>query len=128
MVKDAEAHAEEDQKKKEEVEVRNQADSLTYSTEQTLSELGDKVNDELKKEAEEALQKTKDVLEGEDVDAIKSATENLQSVGYKLAEIVYADAQAASEAASQEGEQAQASDDDVVEAEYEVVDEDKKEN
>ncbi len=127
MVKDAEAHAEEDQKKKEEVEVRNQADSLTYSTEQTLNELGDKVDASLKSEAEEALQKTKDVLEGEDVEAIKSATENLQSVGYKLAEIVYADAQASNEqASSQDASQAQSSsDDDVVEAEYEVVDEDK---
>ncbi len=125
MVKDAEAHAEEDKRQKEEVEIRNQADSLSYSTEQTLEELGDKVSSELKAEAQEAIEETKKSLEGTDLEAIKASTEKLQAVGYKLAEVVYAQAQEESQAeASSEAQGA----DDVVEAEYEVVDEDKKEN
>ncbi len=125
MVKDAEAHAEEDKRQKEEVEIRNQADSLSYSTEQTLEELGDKVSSELKAEAQEAIEETKKSLEGTDLEAIKASTEKLQAVGYKLAEVVYTQAQEESQAeASSEAQGA----DDVVEAEYEVVDEDKKEN
>ena len=118
LVKDAEAHAEEDKKQKEEVEVRNQTDSLCYSTEQTLSELGDKVNADLKGKAQSAIDEAKKALEGSDVEAIKAAGEPLQSVAYELAQIVYADAQQASEGSA-------ASDDDVVDADYEVVDEDK---
>ncbi len=118
MVKDAEAHAEEDKKQKEEVEVRNQTDSLCYSTEQTLSELGDKVNADLKGKAQSAIDEAKRALEGSDVEAIKAAGESLQSVAYELAQIVYADAQQASEGSA-------APDDDVVDADYEVVDEDK---
>ena len=121
MVKDAEAHAEEDKKNKEEVEVRNQADSLTYSTEQTLNDLGDKVDAELKAEAEAAIEESKKALEGSDIEAIKAASEKLQGVAYKLAEIVYADAQAEAAAA----ESSDNADDDVVDADYEVVDEDK---
>lgn len=121
MVKDAEAHAEEDKKNKEEVEVRNQADSLTYSTEQTLSDLGDKVEADLKEEAEAAIDESKKALEGSDIEAIKAASEKLQGVAYKLAEIVYADAQAEAAAA----ESSDNADDDVVDADYEVVDEDK---
>ena len=126
MVKDAEAHAEEDKKQKEEVEVRNQADSLVYSTEQTLSELGDKVNADLKAKTESAIADTKKALEGQDIDAIKSATDALQSAGYELAQIVYADAQQQADGAAQPGADASSSDDDVVDADYEVVDDDKK--
>ena len=119
MVKDAEAHAEEDKKQKEEVEVRNQTDSLCYSTEQTLSELGDKVPADVKSDAEAAISAAKSALEGSDVEAIKSAGDKLQDVAYKLAQIVYSDAQAQADG----GAQATAgSDDDVVDAEYEVVD------
>ena len=122
MVKDAEAHAEEDKKQKEEVEVRNQTDSLAYSTEQTLNDLGDKVNADLKSKAENAISEAKKALEGSDVEAIKTAGDNLQSVAYELAQIVYADAQQATEGGSAN---AAGSDDDVVDADYEVVDEDK---
>ena len=125
MVKDAEAHAEEDKKQKEEVEVRNQADSLIYSTEQTLSELGDKVNADLKGKTENAIAEAKKALEGNDVEAIKSATEALQSAGYDLAQIVYADAQQSADGAAGAADAAPA-DDDVVDADYEVVDEDDK--
>ena len=116
MVKDAESHAEEDKKQKEEVEARNQTDSLCYSTEQTLNELGDKVSGDLKSKAETAIADAKKALEGSDVDAIKSAGENLQSVAYELAQMVYADAQQAA------GTDGSSSDDDVVDADYEVVD------
>lgn len=117
MVKDAESHAEEDKKQKEEVEARNQTDSLCYSTEQTLAELGDKVSGDLKSKAESAIADAKKALEGSDIEAIKSAGEALQSVAYELAQMVYADAQAAAP-----GADGAAAADDVVDAEYEVVD------
>ena len=117
MVKDAESHAEEDKKQKEEVEARNQTDSLCYSTEQTLAELGDKVSGDLKSKAESAIADAKKALEGSDIEAIKSAGESLQSVAYELAQMVYADAQAAAP-----GADGAAAADDVVDAEYEVVD------
>ena len=118
MVKDAESHAEEDKKQKEEVEARNQTDSLCYSTEQTLAELGDKVSGDLKSKAESAIADAKKALEGSDIAAIKAAGESLQSVAYELAQIVYADAQAAGTGA----EGAASGSDDVVDADYEVVD------
>ena len=127
MVKDAEAHAEEDKKQKEEVEVRNQADSLVYSTEQTLNELGDKVNADLKGKTESAIADAKKALEGSDIEAIKSSSEALQSVAYELAQIVYADAQQAS-AGDGAAAGAAAGDDDVVDADFEVVDDDKDNN
>ena len=119
MVKDAEAHAEEDKRQKEEVEVRNQTDSLCYSTEQTIADLGDKVSADVKGEAETAISEAKKALEGTDVDAIKAAGDKLQEVAYKLAQIVYADAQQETG-----GSAAASSDDDVVDADYEVVDDD----
>ena len=122
MVKDAEAHAEEDKKQKEEVEVRNQTDSLCYSTEQTLNELGDKVSADVKSKAESAIADAKKALEGSDVEAIKAAGESLQSVAYELAQVVYADAQQQTDGAAG----AQPADDDVVDADYEVVDDEDK--
>ena len=122
MVKDAEAHAEEDKKQKEEVEVRNQTDSLCYSTEQTLNELGDKVSADVKSKAEAAIADAKKALEGSDVEAIKAAGESLQSVAYELAQVVYADAQQQTDGAAG----AQPDDDDVVDADYEVVDDEDK--
>lgn len=122
MVKDAEAHAEEDKKQKEEVEVRNQTDGLCYSTEQTLNELGDKVSADVKSKAEAAIADAKKALEGSDVEAIKAAGESLQSVAYELAQVVYADAQQQTDGAAG----AQPADDDVVDADYEVVDDEDK--
>ena len=122
MVKDAEAHAEEDKKQKEEVEVRNQTDSLCYSTEQTLNELGDKVSADVKSKAETAIADAKKALEGSDVEAIKAAGESLQSVAYELAQVVYADAQQQTDGAAG----AQPADDDVVDPDYEVVDDEDK--
>ena len=127
MVKDAEAHAEEDKLRKEEVEVRNNCDSLINATETTLGEVGDKVSPEVKQQAESAVAQGKSALEGTDLEAIKSAIEAMQQAGYKLAEVVYGnqqgDAQAAAGAA---GAQQQPADDDTIEADFEVVDDDEK--
>ena len=123
MVKDAESHAEEDKKHKDEIEVRNQTDSLAYSTEQTVKELGNKVPADMKQQADDAVAEAKKALEGTDIEAIKAAGEKLQEVGHKLAEVVYSSAQAdASQAGAQGG--AQGGSDDVVDADYEVVDDD----
>lgn len=119
MVKDAESHAEEDARRKEEVEARNTCDSLVNATERTLADLGDKVPADSKSAAEDAIAEAKKALEGTDAEAIKAASEKLQQVGYKLAEIVYSqdaqNAQGGAEAAQQGG-------DDTIEADYEVVD------
>ncbi|MDP9859068.1 molecular chaperone DnaK [Olsenella profusa DSM 13989] len=127
MVKDAESHAEEDKKHKDEIEVRNQTDSLCYSTEQTLKDLGDKAPADVRKQVEDAVAEAKKALDGTDVDAIKAAGEKLQEVGHKLAEIVYSDANAQASGASGDasGAQATGNTDDVVDADYEVVDDDK---
>jgi molecular chaperone DnaK len=122
MVTDADAHAEEDLKRKAEVEARNTADTLVYTTEKTLKDLGDKVPAETKTAVDEALEASRAALAGDDVDEIKATTEKLQEAGYKLAEVVYADAKATEDAGAEGAESAPA--DDVVDAEYEVVDED----
>ncbi len=129
MVKDAEAHAEEDKARKEEIDVRNTADSLVYSTEQSMVELGEKVPAGTKSEIEAALVDLKKAIEGSDVEAIKSETEKAQKASYKLAEIVYQDAQTAEADTTDAGGAEGASDDDVVDADYEVVDDaDKKQD
>ena len=119
MVKDAEAHAEEDKKHKEEVETRNNCDALVNATEQTLNELGDKVPADSKSAAEEAINEAKTALAGSDIEAIKAATEKLQQAGYKLAEVAYGQQGADPAAGAAAGAQ---SDDGPIEADYEVVD------
>ena len=120
MVNDAESHADEDKKKKDEAEARNMADTLVYSTEKTIADLGDKVPEETKTDVEAAIAEVKTALEGEDVDAIRAAINSLQEKSYKLAEIVYQQAEAET---AEGGEAEPASDEEV--ADYEVVDEDK---
>ena len=127
MVQDAESHAEEDKKRKDEIEIRNQTDSLSYSTEQTVNELGDKVPEDMKKQAEDAVAEAKKALEGTDVEAIKTAGDTLQEVGHKLAEVVYSNAQADAASGNAGADAAagagtQGGSDDVVDADYEVVD------
>ena len=131
MVKDAESHSAEDEKKKEEIETRNNADSLVYSTEKSLNEYGDKVSEEDRNAIQQAIDKLKESLKGENVEAIKADTEVLTQASHKLAEAMYA--QAAAEQAtstSDDGSAATDADDDEtvidVEAE-EVVDEDESE-
>ncbi len=129
MVKDAEAHAEEDKLRKEEVETRNNCDSLINATETTLNELGDKVPADSKKQAEDAIAQARTALEGTDLEAIKSAMEALQQASYKLAEVAYSQNAAqqpgAAGAAGAAGAQ-QPANDDTIEAVFEVVDDDEK--
>lgn len=88
-VKDAEAHASEDKKKKEEIEVRNNAESLVYNSEKTLKELGDKVSGEEKAKVENEIENVKKALEGTDTDKIKEATEKLTQSFYEVSEKLY---------------------------------------
>ena len=120
MVKDAEAHAAEDEARKAEIEARNNTDSLVNATEQTLSDLGDKVPAETKQAAEDAIKEAKDALAGTDIEAIKAAGEKLQQAGYKLAEVVYSTQQA--QGAPGAAGAANPADDGPIEADYEVVD------
>lgn len=99
MVRDAEQHAGEDKKRRELIEARNNADSLVYSTEKTLKEHGDKVGESERKAVEDALAKLREVMAGEDAEAIKSAMEALGQASHKLAEIIYAEAAKAQQAA-----------------------------
>ena len=92
MVKDAEVHAEEDKNHKEAAEARNQLDSLVYSTEKSLKEYGDDLEDEVKSGIEEALEKAKKALEGDDTAAMQAAAEELNEASHKLAEAMYAKA------------------------------------
>ncbi|WP_417759534.1 molecular chaperone DnaK [Slackia isoflavoniconvertens] len=121
MVKDAEAHADEDAKRKEEIEARNNCDSLVNATETTLNELGDKVPADSKSTVEAAIAEAKTALEGTDIDAIKAATEKLQQASYKLAEVAYSNQDAAAAGAGAAGAAPQ-QDDGPIEADYEVVD------
>ena len=127
MVKDAEAHAEEDQRHREETETRNNCDSLTNATEQTLNDLGDKVPADVKQQAEDAIKAGRDAMSANDLEAMKAATEKLQQAGYKMAEIAYGNGGAAGAAGAQADATAnQQPADDTVDADYEVVDDDKK--
>mgnify|MGYP000610358980 CR=1 FL=1 len=131
-VKDAEQFAEEDKKEKEKVEIRNNADSLVFQTEKTLKDLGDKVSSEDKGKIEAEVSSVKSALAGTDTDAIKAATEKLSQVSYDVFGKVYqqANEQQANAAGAQEGAQGNAEqappDDNVVDADYEVVDDEKK--
>lgn len=96
MVKEAEANAEADKKERERVEARNEADSMVYTTEKTLKDMGDKVGDADKQQIEAAVAALKQALEGDDVEAIKAKTEELKQASYKIAEEMYKTQQAAS--------------------------------
>ena len=124
MVKDAEAHAEEDRKRREEAEIRNNADTLVYQTEKLLREQGDKVSADEKAAVEAPLADLKSALGGSDVEAIKSATDALmaasQSFSQKLYEAASRDANAAGTSASGQAGPTGASgaaDDEIVDAE-----------
>ncbi|WP_435029706.1 molecular chaperone DnaK [Levyella massiliensis] len=129
-VKEAEQFAEEDKKKKELIEVKNQAESLIYQTENTLKELGDKVSADEKKQVEDKITALKDVVGGNDPDEIKKRTEALTGELNTMSQKLYA--QTGAQAGAQPGTEAQAGagqaqGDDVVDADYEVVDDDNKE-
>ena len=102
-VKDAAAHAEEDKKKKEEIEVRNNAESLVYNCQKTMEELGDKISGEEKAKANTEIDNVKKALEGSDVEKIKDATEKLTTVFYSISEKLYSQAQGAAAANGEAG-------------------------
>jgi len=136
MVKEAEEHGDEDKKKRALAEAKNNADNLIYSTEKSLREIGDKIDSGDRKRIEDAISDLKKVIDGEDVNAIQSATEALTQASYKLAEAVYAKTSQQQQAQSQysgggQGDQqsssdsqAKSGDEEVVDADYEVVDDD----
>ncbi len=140
LIKDAEAHAEEDEKRKESIDARNQADSLVYQTEKTLKEQGDKVADDKKAPVEKAVEELKEALKGDDTGEIKTKTEALTQSMQAIAQDLYAQAQAEQQAQNatdvdgqpQTGtEETATSDananDDVIDADFEMVDDDEGE-
>ena len=128
-VKDAERYAEEDKKRKEEIEVRNNADSVAYQTEKTIKDLGDKISDADKKVLEDKVAAVRKTLEGTDTDAIKKAQDDLTNSSYEIFGKAYQSAQPQGDPnAAQQGAQQNAQqphDDNVVDADYTVVDDDK---
>ncbi len=134
MVKDAEENAEADRQRRELVEARNMADAAVHQVEKSLSELGDKVEADDKQAAEAAIEKVKTAAQGEDVEAIKTAAQELQQTAMKLGEALYKAQQESEEAAGDDGADAAASEgsasdggtDDVVDADFEEVDDESK--
>ena len=132
MVQDAEAHADEDKKKREVIDAKNQAEALVHSTRRSLKEFGDKVDGSTIGDIENAVKDLEEAAKGDDVDLIKSRTEKLQEAAYKLSEAAYQAAQAQQGAAGGDGAggsddgAASAEDEVVEEADYEVIDEDDK--
>ena len=124
-VKDAEAHAAEDKKKKDEIEARNEAESLSYNCQKTLDELGDKINGEEKAKATAEIENVKKALEGSDVEKIKEATEKLKQVFYSMSEKLYSQANPNGAAGQATGAQEQPQTDEngnVYNADYKVED------
>jgi molecular chaperone DnaK len=126
MVKDAEANAESDKKKRELVDARNQADTMIHSSEKNLTEFGDKVTEDEKVTIEKDLQALKDVLASEDLEKIKPALEALTQSSMKLGEAMYKEQQAAAGATDPDKNNEKTKDENVVDADFEEVDEDTK--
>ncbi len=128
MIKEAEAHADEDHRLRELVDARNNAENLVYSTEKSLKDMGDKVDAETKSGIETGIADLKKAMEGDDTGDIRAKTDALMTASHKLAEAVYQQTQA-SQAAGGEGSSgsAETEEDEVVEdADYEIIDDDKK--
>ncbi len=134
LVKDAEAHSEEDKKRREIVEIKNQADSLIYGTEKNIQENGDKISDEDKTKIQEAITAMRTAMEGDDIEAMNTAMQILQTASHKLAEEMYkaASTEGASGPGDSEGggdsttSSTNGDDEKVVDAEFEEVDQEKK--
>ena len=130
MKQDAEAHAEEDKKRRELVDLKNKGDAMVYNVRKTLNEAGDKVSGEDRSNIESAASALEEALKGDDAEAIKRTTQTLEQASHKLAEVMYQQAGAAAGAqaapgaepgaAPQQGEEKKGGDDDVIDAEYEV--------
>ena len=131
MVKDAEANAETDKKKREEVDVKNQADSLVFQVEKNIKEHGDKISPEDKSKIEADLKDLKEALEKNEIDTIKQKTQELTQSSMKMGEAMYKDQQSSEAPGAEQPKQEDntsetKSDDDVIDADYEEVDDDKK--
>ena len=133
MVKDAEANAESDKKKREEVDVKNQADSLVFQVEKNIKEHGDKISPEDKSKIETDLNDLKEAIEKNDLELIKAKTQELTQSSMKMGEAMYKDQQTNAAPGAEGGEQSQPNDgaeaskeDDVIDADFEEVDDDKK--
>jgi molecular chaperone DnaK len=125
MVKDAEAHAADDKKRREAVEAKNQADALVHATEKSLAEHGSKVSEADRSAIENALSDLKEALKGQDADAIKAKAQTLATVSMKLGEAMYAAQQGGGDGGGDAGGSGDQKD-DVVDAEFTEVDDDKK--
>jgi len=129
MIKEAEAHAEEDRKKRELIDLRNQADTLVYSTEKSLKEMGDSISPADRGNIESALNQLKSVKDGNDAQAIQAAMDSLTQASHKLAEAMYAKSAGGGEGQQQAaggGAADAGGDEEVVDADFEEVDDDKK--
>jgi len=124
MMKESENFAEEDKKRKEEVEVRNNADSLLYTAEKTKKDLGDKLSKEQTQKIDDATTKLRESLKGSDVEKIKAENEAFSKVLQEVGTVIYQQA-AAAQAAAQKPEESTGSDKKVVDAEYEDVKDEK---
>jgi len=131
MVKDAEAHAEEDRKLKELIDARNQAENMIHATEKSVTDLGEQVTEDEKKEIESRVADLREAMAGDDKEAIESKLQLLTESSGKLAERAYAQASAGAESADADGgdggnnKSKSSSGDDVVDAEFEEVKDDK---
>ncbi|MCB2078331.1 MAG: Hsp70 family protein, partial [Novosphingobium sp.] len=123
MVQDAEKFAEEDKKRREQAEARNNADSLVHATEQQIAEHGDKIDAALKAEVEAAIAETKTALEGDNVEEITAKSQALTEKAMKMGQAIYEKEQAA--AASPEADAPSGGDEEVVDAEFSEVDDNK---
>jgi molecular chaperone DnaK len=123
LVKDAELHAEEDKKKRELIDARNMSDSLIYSTEKSIKELGDKLDEATKTDINRAIESLKKAMEGDNAEEITRLAEELTQLSHKLAETMYAKAaeQTQTEAGAAESEAEPSKDEDVVDADFEEV-------
>ncbi|MDD3493924.1 MAG: Hsp70 family protein, partial [Candidatus Thermoplasmatota archaeon] len=121
MRQEAEKHAEEDRKKKERVEARNNAEQLLYTTEKTLEELGDKIEERQREQAEQAMQDLRQALESDDIRAIKEKTEALTKVVQEIAVQAYQKAQQETDTAGQEQAEGDQADGESVDTDYEVT-------
>lgn len=126
MVQDAEKNAEEDKKRREEIDVRNEADQMVFTVEKTLTDLGENVDESEKTKAEEAKEELKTALEGTDIEDIRAKKDALQEIVQQLSVKMYEQAAQAQEGAESANGQSTSNDDDVVDADYKEVNEDDK--
>ena len=125
-MKDAESHAEEDRRQREVAEVKNNAENLVYSTEKSLRDMGERVDPATRSEIEAAAAEVRKALDSDNTDEIKAKTDALMEASHKLAEAVYQQAQQQHAQSGGDGQSGQPQDENVEEADYEVIDDDQQ--